>query len=81
MSEENPYTDKVKFHYAPLPVQIVMAAEDAGLCHVLDTADTPTNAESFSEHCMGKPFGLSDSAVYIVAFGSLLYAVYMAFLV
>ena len=82
MTEEptNPYKDKATFHYAPLPVQIAMALEDAGFCHILDKEDTPTMGEDFNEHSMGKPFGLSDAAVYVIAFGSLLYALITTFM-
>ena len=77
---KNPYKSKGEFHYAPLTVQAVMWLEDAGLVHVLDTTDTPTMAEIYSDHSLGRPFGLSDSAIYVVAFGCLIYALMAQFL-
>jgi hypothetical protein len=76
----NPYTKKAEFHYAPLPVQIVMALEDAGFCHVCDGVNTPTNAECFFEPSLGRPFGLTDAGVYMIAFATLIYALFTVFL-
>ncbi len=79
MTTKNPYKSKAEFHYAPITSQVVMALEDAGIVHVLDTPDIPTFGESFGSHSLGRQFGLSDSAVYVVAFGCLIYALMVQF--
>jgi hypothetical protein len=80
-ASKNVYKEKAPFYYAPLPAQIVMWLEDAGLVSVLDNPDTiPTMGEIWGTHSLGRPFGLSDSAIYLVAFGCLIYALMAQFL-
>jgi hypothetical protein len=77
---KNPYKEKAPFYYAPLTVQAVMWLEDAGIVSVLDKGDTiPTMGEIYNDHSLGRPFGLSDSAINIFAFGCLIYALMAQF--
>jgi len=77
---KNPYKEKAPFYYAPLPVQIVMWLEDAGLVSVLGDGDSiPTMGEIYETHSLGRPFGISDAAVYVLAFGCLIYALLVQF--
>jgi len=80
MAAKGVYKDKAPFFYAPLTTQIVMWLEDAGLVSVLDNPDTiPTMGEIWDSHALGRPFGLTDTPVYVLAFGCLIYALLVAF--
>jgi hypothetical protein len=58
----------------------MMWLEDAGIVSVLNNSDTiPTMGEIYGTHALGRPFGLSDTPIYILAFGCLIYALLVAF--
>ena len=79
-AEKNPYKEKAPFYYAPLTSQIVMWLEDAGLVSVLDNPDTiPTMGEIYETHSLGRPFGITDTPINIIAFGCLIYALLVQF--
>ena len=80
-ASKNPYKEKAPFYYAPLTVQAVMWLEDAGIVSVCNNSDAiPTMGEIYNDHSMGRPFGLSDSAINMVAFGCLIYALMSQFM-
>ena len=72
----NPYKQKLQFHYAPLHVQLVSYLEDAGLFKIIDTDKHFVFHDAMVRHSMGMAFGLSDEAVYVLAFGILAFAIF-----
>ena len=80
MAGKGVFKNKAPFFYAPLTCQIVMWLEDAKLVSVLDNPDTiPTMGEIWETHSLGRPFGLTDTPINVVAFGFLIYALLVAF--
>ncbi len=77
----NPYQTgklkKAKFHYPPFQVQIMMWLEEAGLVRVLEGQDHPSFGQALFDLSLGMPFGLTDPALYVLAFGSLAYALFL----
>lgn len=76
----NPYQSgrlkKGEFHYAPFQVQFMMFLEDAGIVKVVDTDKHPSFGQGMLQPSLGLPVGLSDDAIYVIAIGGFLFALF-----
>ena len=76
----NPYKEgdmkTPSFTYAPWNVQFMMWLEDANIVKVVDTDKHPSFGDGAVNHSMGLQFGLSDQAIYILAFSCLIFGLF-----